>query len=399
MKRILSLIVALSLVLAVVPFGVFAADAEEITDISEAITAVLTAENGYECNFVWTATNTDTLTVIPASDNPEGYDITVNDISIFEDDPSANSYSVDVETGKEIYICVYFYYPTETDVSIEFSLSIPDPAGAESNPIWLNPEVENELTIGAGKTVYYQARAGAMIATVTGENFTVAHNGVNYSTANTGSVSFTVYQESMFKPAQFVITNNGSAEATCKVSFAYPVGSSNNPTELVLNKKNVASIEEGNDQGYYFTYIADYTGTLILEFSSDTGNWMYTVNNMTTYVYGDTQRSDSVPVVNPYSIDVTEGDEIQITVSGYDPTGAVSYPTAEITVYATMAGDLNSDGEVNDADVVLLLWHTLFPDRYTLQPDADFNGDKYVNDADVAYLLWHTLFPTTYPLN
>ena len=62
-------------------------------------------------------------------------------------------------------------------------------------------------------------------------------------------------------------------------------------------------------------------------------------------------------------------------------------------------GDLNGDGGVNDADVALLLWHTLFPDAYEISGNADFNGDGVVNDADVAYLLWHTLFPEQYPIN
>ena len=63
-----------------------------------------------------------------------------------------------------------------------------------------------------------------------------------------------------------------------------------------------------------------------------------------------------------------------------------------------LAGDLDGDGQVNDADVAYLLWHTLFPDAFPIDNDADFDGDGQVNDADVAYLLWHTLFPDAYPL-
>ena len=53
---------------------------------------------------------------------------------------------------------------------------------------------------------------------------------------------------------------------------------------------------------------------------------------------------------------------------------------------------------VNDDDVIYLLWHTLFPDVYPLEADADFNRDSMVNDDDVVYLLWYTLFPDQYPL-
>lgn len=65
---------------------------------------------------------------------------------------------------------------------------------------------------------------------------------------------------------------------------------------------------------------------------------------------------------------------------------------------APQPGDLNDDGSVDDADVALLLWHTLFPDNNTIVGNADFNGDGFTDDADVAYLLWHTLFPESYPL-
>lgn len=63
-----------------------------------------------------------------------------------------------------------------------------------------------------------------------------------------------------------------------------------------------------------------------------------------------------------------------------------------------LSGDLNGDGTVDDGDVALLLWYTLFPDNYTISGNADVNGDEHIDDADVAYLLWHTLFPENYPL-
>ena len=60
--------------------------------------------------------------------------------------------------------------------------------------------------------------------------------------------------------------------------------------------------------------------------------------------------------------------------------------------------DLNSDMNVDDADVEYLLWHTLFPDMYPIESDVDLNGDGLINDGDVEYLLWHILFPDMYPV-
>ena len=64
----------------------------------------------------------------------------------------------------------------------------------------------------------------------------------------------------------------------------------------------------------------------------------------------------------------------------------------------SMAGDFDGNGSVDNQDVEYLLWHTLFPEDYTLTADADFDGDSTVDNRDVEYLLWHTLFPEDYPL-
>ena len=61
-------------------------------------------------------------------------------------------------------------------------------------------------------------------------------------------------------------------------------------------------------------------------------------------------------------------------------------------------GDFTGDNEVTDADVIYLLWYTVFPEDYPLNQSGDFDGDGLVTDADVIYLLWHTVFPEDYPL-
>ena len=74
------------------------------------------------------------------------------------------------------------------------------------------------------------------------------------------------------------------------------------------------------------------------------------------------------------------------------------FETREVDVLQTAPGDMNGDESVNDDDVILLLWHTLLPDMYPIEGEADFNYDGNVNDEDVIYLLWHTLIPELYPL-
>jgi hypothetical protein len=65
-------------------------------------------------------------------------------------------------------------------------------------------------------------------------------------------------------------------------------------------------------------------GTLTLEFYAEDAEWnplawSYTVNNLTSYVYGDMQDSTNPDVVNPAVITVAAGDELQIVVNTLDP--------------------------------------------------------------------------------
>lgn len=101
---------------------------------------------------------------------------------------------------------------------------------------------------------------------------------------------------------------------------------------------------------------------------------------------------------------VTEG----FTTEGFSSqelgtkTVTVSYGSMTITydvqIVSSIPGDMDGNRLVNGDDVIYLLWHTLFPDNYPMQTDADFNGDGWINNKDVEYLLWHTLFPESYPL-
>lgn len=61
-------------------------------------------------------------------------------------------------------------------------------------------------------------------------------------------------------------------------------------------------------------------------------------------------------------------------------------------------GDVNGDAVVSDADAGYLLMHTFYQDIYPVNQDCDFNKDGKVSDADAIYLLMHTFYSSTYPL-
>jgi len=114
-------------------------------------------------------------------------------------------------------------------------------------------------------------------------------------------------------------------------------------------------------------------------------------------VYEGKTLTEGIDYVLLGKTDYTEAGEYTCTIRGIrNYTGVVE---CQYTVVEDgILGDLNGDESVNDDDVILLLWHTLLPDMYPIQGEADFNSDNSVNDEDVIYLLWHTLLPDLYPL-
>ena len=61
-------------------------------------------------------------------------------------------------------------------------------------------------------------------------------------------------------------------------------------------------------------------------------------------------------------------------------------------------GDMNGDEELNSADAIYLLRHTIMENLYPITQSGDVNGDGKVNSADAIYLLRHTIMPNLYPL-
>ena len=94
-------------------------------------------------------------------------------------------------------------------------------------------------------------------------------------------------------PAVFGVTNDTDAEAEFALMVSYPAGSQMKPAELADGETTV-TVAAGT-QGYYFTYTAADRGVVTMGIAAEPG-WTYVVNNMTTYIYGDTQWSDSDPV-------------------------------------------------------------------------------------------------------
>ena len=72
--------------------------------------------------------------------------------------------------------------------------------------------------------------------------------------------------------------------------------------------------------------------------------------------------------------------------------------TYDVQVMTYIPGDINENRLVNRDDVMQLLWHISFPDKFPIAVHADFKEDGKVNRDDVMQLLWHVSFPDKFPL-
>jgi len=160
-------------------------------------------------------------------------------------------------------------------------------------------------------------------------------------TANGQPLEFTAGAGPMM-PSTFILTNEGSKAVTYELAVTYPVGSMSNPAALVMGE-NLAQIEAGNNQGWFFNWTAGAKGKLIITMPQ--GHWTYVINNMgnpddwSDDVYGDTQWSDSDPVVNPAVVEVSAGDQIQIMVNTYDPANQWNNPAGTISLQASFEAE------------------------------------------------------------
>ncbi len=218
----------------------------------------------------------------------------------------------------------YYSFPAgSTELTVELSLILGITPEA---PAWFT-ELENEIEVAAGETVYYAGRFSGATMKLFGKDVTVVYNDETYSVQN-NMITLEVGEVDNFSPALFAITNAGSVDKTFTVKFIYPEGNINNPAELTIGK-NTATIGAESD-GYFFTWTANVAGELCLTISEGCDNWAFAINNITAVTYGETHYSTNSASEATDTVSVNVGDEIQIIVGTSDFTeGTVEF---DITV-------------------------------------------------------------------
>ncbi|MBR4071013.1 MAG: hypothetical protein IKK26_00465 [Clostridia bacterium] len=138
-----------------------------------------------------------------------------------------------------------------------------------------------------------------------------------------------------------------------------------NPEELVLQEMfgrvmgyAEYDLELGN-QGRFYKVVAPADGTFYISpgayVSEEDGSmtdlgWMYSVNNVTAGIYGDTHWSDDEEPVYSEEVAVSEGDELIIMVATYEP-GSWTNPAGTVSVNAIFAKTPDV-GEMDNPEVI-----------------------------------------------
>lgn len=168
------------------------------------------------------------------------------------------------------------------------------------------------------------------------------------------------------------------------VNFGFSTpGSSDYPEEVVVGEQNT-TIKEGAYE-YYYMYTATEDGKLTVTMGENNAcGWSYSLYNYNTWYMTEYHTSADDPVVMSDGLDVSAGDEVQIAIGTYDVENPWALPAGEVAwtlsfETGTAGGDDNEGegGDSEDDGVVTYIEHTtgLTPDNemYVLDKGYDYN--------------------------
>ena len=232
------------------------------------------SDEGY--NYSWTAEENGVLTLAVAEEYWSSVNVTMTSQLTYDSvnlwqwsneagaDVASSPLTMNVTAGEEIHINLISRSTRFPAVNLPITLSFEAELGAQSRPIALDA-LEGNLSVPAGKTMYYAAEADAMVLKVEGAALSVIYNGQSYAAEN-GAAEVTVYAGVDGKVI-FGISNTGSAAAEYTYGFAAPLGHEQNPEVLESLEALMVQIPAGSES-YYYSWTADETGMLTFAVSS-----------------------------------------------------------------------------------------------------------------------------------
>lgn len=213
-----------------------------------------------------------------------------------------------------------------------FGTLMPDAGESPEAPLLIFG-VEGIAKVKPDKTYYVGGFWSGMGITITGEgNFKVIYDNETLVAEN-GVVKFTAKTTMGRMPTIFAIVNETDETVEYKIEAEYPVGDYMNPEEFDPADKDEKTVDlpEGDEEGYFYSFVATEDGSIILHISSVSNN---AVANMIVTVTGEDFMSDvkylSEDADNgKLTINYKAGDEVIINVF-VEPDDNWTFPAATV---------------------------------------------------------------------
>lgn len=231
---------------------------------------------------------------------------------------------------------------TDTDAKEE-TVTVSDP-GTQGNPYTETladlPDSIGTVVIPAGSAMYYHLyNVDGLVLTIEDKNATVIYNEATYTADDNGVVTVELASAEAETLTPVVLQISSSVHASYLMNFAEHLGGVTNPEILESLEKIEVTLEEGDQNGYYYQWTATETGTVTfavdgvepVEFGCD----IILTNGETAVKMSESGVADEMGRMT-VSIDMAEDDEISIQVVA-TPEGEGSYPAEKITISGAVA--------------------------------------------------------------
>ncbi len=246
--------------------------------------------------------------------------------------------------------------------------------GAEDNPFLISVSGADarptKVSVPAGSSAWIKAQGGSayfFVGHATHANYTVEHKGTTY-TPDLSTPENQLYINGIKARDTFLVTNTDTENSLVLNTFLFKgsyenlTGTINKPEEVTLTPNIYGAIGAtvtkelalGN-QGYHFVTTAADDGVISVSIEAfdnledhNAIGWSYYVINNTKGVSSNIHYSDAEEPVYHEELEVSEGDEIIVLVSTYDPAKPTSNPEGVVSVQFLFSpiGSMNVPEEI-----------------------------------------------------
>jgi len=240
-----------------------------------------------------------------------------------------------------------------SDAEVEYTITVDLPEGTQGNPKAVT------LAIGAPAAVTVPAESQYFIAaalpemnkeymlTITGTTGFGVGGGYMMTPDTNGVVEVTA-MANMYSGGKFTtaITNNTDSEQTYTLTLAnVPLGAESNPDSFTAGT-TVTTTLSGNQ--YWYSWVSTETGVLKFAVDEDASANGWYINAINDYSYDTKQMSDAWGDPATFELDIEEGDTIKVGVSVPDGEGEDANPYAfgaGTVVFSTTVGEKTEEDD------------------------------------------------------